>query len=158
MRNEFSTAFQSCSRNNSFEKKEAQLKEQKDKRLAKMHKAHSKVGEARLLMSAKRGNMLKVMGKKEQELERVLVEEVKVRRTDYASGCWVRAHVDKIVEHSDKVCFVVDLYLIILLQPQIAEVLVEMPDAHNGFQEVCHLLRRLQPLMRRNSTSWRPFA
>ena len=73
-------------------------------------------------------------------------------------GCWVGAHVDKIVEHSDKVCFVVDLYLIILLQPQIAEVLVEMPDAHNGFQEVCHLLRRLQPLMRRNSTSWRPFA
>ena len=42
----------------------------------------------------------------------------------------------------------VDLYLIILLQPQIAEVLVEMPDAHNGFQEVCHLLRRLQPLLK----------
>ena len=82
-------------------------------------------------MSAKRGNMVKVMGKKEQELERVLVEEVKVRRTDYASGCWVGTHVDKIVEHSDKVCFVVDLYLI-LLQPQIAEVLVEMPYAHNG--------------------------
>ena len=71
-----------------------------------------------------------------------------MRRTDYASGCWVGAHVDKIVEHSDKVCFVVDLYLIILLQPQIAEVLVEMPDAHNGFQEVCHLLRRLQPLLK----------
>ena len=53
-----------------------------------------------------------------------------------------------LVEHSDKVCFVVDLYLIILLQPQIAEVLVEMPDAHNGFQEVCHLLRRLQPLLK----------
>ena len=35
-----------------------------------------------------------------------------------------------------------------LLQPQIAEVLVEMPDAHNGFREVCHLLRRLQPLLK----------
>ena len=35
-----------------------------------------------------------------------------------------------------------------LLQPQIAEVLVEMPDAHNGFQEVCHPLRRLQPLLK----------
>ena len=29
-----------------------------------------------------------------------------------------------------------------------SKVLVEMPDAHNGFQEVCHLLRRLQPLLK----------
>ena len=42
------------------------MKEQKDKRLAKMHQAYGKLGETRLLMLAKRGNMVKVMGKKDK--------------------------------------------------------------------------------------------
>ena len=95
-----------CSTSNSFEDKEVQIKEQREKRLARMQQVHGQLGEAKLLMSAKRKSVVNVMGKKEQELERVLVEEVKVKRTDYASGCWVGGHVDKIVEHSDKVGFV----------------------------------------------------
>ena len=31
---------------------------------------------------------------------------------------------------------------------QIAEVLLEMPEAHQGFTEVCQLLKRLQPLLK----------
>ena len=94
-----------CSTINSFDDKEVQMEDQRRKRLARMQQVHGQLGEARLLMSAKRKSVVNVMGKKEQELERVLVEEVKVKRTDYASGCWVGNHVDKIVEHFEKVCF-----------------------------------------------------
>ena len=71
--------------------------------IAQLQALHSTLGEARLLMSAKRKEVVKVMGKQETELERVLAEEVGVRRTDYASACWVGAHVDKIVAHWRKV-------------------------------------------------------
>ena len=60
---------------------------------------------------------------------------MKVTQTDYASGCWEGAHVDKIVGHSDKVCFVIGLFLI-LLHPWMVRVLVGMLDAHNNFKEV----------------------
>ena len=43
------------------------------------------------------------MGKQETEWERVLAEKVGLRSTDYASACWVGAHVDKIVAHWRKV-------------------------------------------------------
>ena len=57
------------------------------------------------------------------------------------------AHVDKIVGHSDKVCFVIGLFLIVL-HPWMVRVLVGMLDAHNNFKEVWHLLRWLQSLLK----------
>ena len=43
----------------------------------------------------------------------MLVEEVGGRRTDYDSGCWVGAHVDKIVEKHLKVTISIILFNII---------------------------------------------
>ena len=79
------------------------LLKKKEGDIARLQAMHSTLGEARLAMSAKRKEVVKVMGKQERELERVLAEEVGVRRTDYASACWVGAHVDKIVAHWRKV-------------------------------------------------------
>ena len=92
-----------CSATATLQDVESSLLKQKEVDLAKLQGLHCKLGEAKLIMLAKRKEVVQVMGKQEKELERVLAEEVGVKRTDYASGCWVGSHVDKIVMRFEKV-------------------------------------------------------
>ena len=100
----------------------------------------------------------------------MLVEEVGVRRTDYASGCWVSAHVEKIIEKHLKVTISIILFNIIhtiitiitfttitttntttiitMILNQIAKLLEGMPEAHRGFVAVCQVLQQLLPLLK----------
>ena len=96
-------ACRECAATATFNHQKMELGRQREMRVARLQGLHAQLGEANLEMSARRKEVVKMMGKMEQELERVLAEEVGVRRTDYASGCWVGAHVDKIVAKHEKV-------------------------------------------------------
>ena len=106
------------------------IERQKTEMLAKLRKIHSNITKENYELSKRREQVDFFVGPVEKELERILEEDLRIKRQEFASGVWVGNQVKKIIENYEK----------------LAVVLLPKPHLHTGFLEFGKVLKSLHHL------------
>jgi hypothetical protein len=93
-----------CSGTATYREMLEQVKRQQERVETRVRQLRERLAEAQLQAAAARKEVEILMGPMEKELERILEEDIGVRKTDYASCSFVGHHCDLLFENSEKVC------------------------------------------------------
>ena len=92
-----------CACTNTFVEQQAAAKLQLHNWQIKLKKVSAALNEARILLASKKETVVKYMGAKEKRLEEILMDDLKVKRCEFASQAYVGKHASIILNNYEKV-------------------------------------------------------
>ena len=113
-----------------LEEKAEEAGNQKKELLVGLRTIHVRLTKERNELSSRREQVDFFVGPMERELERILEEDLRIKRQEFASGVWVGNQVKQIIENYDK--------LAVLLRSK--------PELYSGFMDFGEVLKRLHHL------------